>query len=707
MKLRHLPSVITSAALSFLMALGSIGCVATAFQLDFRADTLPLVCAACSLVCSTAFAFRRGGAVLACIAALLAGYLWRQGLAVVQFLRLAYNISTTYHSAYGSIVIGSSQYTGTLTLCLGILSSLVSLAVSWTVSRRHWSVLAVTVSLLPLALCMVVTNTIPDTRYLYALLLGLVLLLLTQTVRRRSRAQGTQLTWLLLLPVALALAALFTAIPETDFHKKSYAEGIRDRLLEWAGQAPVVNIDVTVGLPVDLQTNSAKLVDLRYIGPKSQSGTRVMEVSSDTGGPLYLRGRDYDVYSGSSWTSSASRSEVFPAPPETVSGDQNLPPFMESAGTLTVHTFRRKSMKYLPYYPEDRVSLKGGMLENEGSETLYSFQRMVLSEDWPQQAALRLMLSGTYLPGQSTACPDGYLDLPSDTAAWAKSYLDEFLPPDTGSPEGIFDTAAAANAIAGLVRQSALYSLDTPRMPSGTSDFARWFLEESDTGYCVHFATATAVLLRAAGIPSRYVEGYLAQTEAGQSVTVTEKDAHAWVEYYVYPVGWIPLESTASAAGEDDIPIWAPDVSTQPVDSVDETSVSEGHGDPPQEPASSHIGTGEVPLLVAVLGVLGVLAALWLQWLLRVTRRKWHQSHGTSNSRALAKWQDAQRLARLLRETPPEELETLALRAKFSQHTITESELACFDAFRAEAVHRLRSRPWILRIYYRLMWAAY
>ena len=68
-------------------------------------------------------------------------------------------------------------------------------------------------------------------------------------------------------------------------------------------------------------------------------------------------------------------------------------------------------------------------------------------------------------------------------------------------------------------------------MPSG-KDFATWFLNESDTGYCVHFATAGTLMLRALGIPARYVTGYYATAYANQTVTVTTDNAHAWVEYY-------------------------------------------------------------------------------------------------------------------------------------------------------------------------------
>lgn len=37
-----------------------------------------------------------------------------------------------------------------------------------------------------------------------------------------------------------------------------------------------------------------------------------------------------------------------------------------------------------------------------------------------------------------------------------------------------------------------------------------YFVLEAPEGYCVYFASAMAVMARIAGLPARYVEGYLA-----------------------------------------------------------------------------------------------------------------------------------------------------------------------------------------------------
>jgi hypothetical protein len=78
------------------------------------------------------------------------------------------------------------------------------------------------------------------------------------------------------------------------------------------------------------------------------------------------------------------------------------------------------------------------------------------------------------------------------------------------------------------------------------------FLFETRTGYCEHFASAFAFLMRAAGIPSRIVGGYLGgeYNEFGGYWTVRQADAHAWVEVWLPQTGWMRVDPTLAVAPE-------------------------------------------------------------------------------------------------------------------------------------------------------------
>lgn len=79
-----------------------------------------------------------------------------------------------------------------------------------------------------------------------------------------------------------------------------------------------------------------------------------------------------------------------------------------------------------------------------------------------------------------------------------------------------------------------------------------WFLFEGKEGYCAHYATALAVMLRCEGIPARVAEGFLVDYKThldGQTYSISSNTAHVWVEAYIDGFGWIRLEPTVVNAG--------------------------------------------------------------------------------------------------------------------------------------------------------------
>ncbi len=98
-----------------------------------------------------------------------------------------------------------------------------------------------------------------------------------------------------------------------------------------------------------------------------------------------------------------------------------------------------------------------------------------------------------------------------------------------------------------LLSPEYVYTLKPGRSSSGNPLVE--FLFEKKRGYCEHFATAAAVLLRLRGIPTRYVKGVRVRPEhrvAGHYV-VRESDAHAWVEAWTSERGWIEVDPTPPA----------------------------------------------------------------------------------------------------------------------------------------------------------------
>lgn len=106
-----------------------------------------------------------------------------------------------------------------------------------------------------------------------------------------------------------------------------------------------------------------------------------------------------------------------------------------------------------------------------------------------------------------------------------------------------------ARNLATHLRENFTYRIGAPSLSRETA-LASFLLEERE-GHCERFAAALATLLRARGIPSRVVLGFLAteQNAFGGFFNVRAKHAHAWTEAWFPARGWVTLDATPSGAG--------------------------------------------------------------------------------------------------------------------------------------------------------------
>ena len=140
------------------------------------------------------------------------------------------------------------------------------------------------------------------------------------------------------------------------------------------------------------------------------------------------------------------------------------------------------------------------------------------------------------------------------------------------------------------------YSLDPPRIGHSESDLVR-FLTKRKEGYCENFAGAMAVLLRTIGIPSRVAVGFLPGEEKSGTFTVTNKDAHAWVEAWFDEIGWVSFEPTPRS--EATPPSYATAASIDPGGPVDPETVHPGRSEPAATPSPSPLALPSIEEPVA------------------------------------------------------------------------------------------------------------
>ena len=678
------------AVLAFLLAaaisFAAIGCMVTGLRIDADLGFLFRLCLAVSLVWTIACQFRWIPVALLATAEVWILADWLLGGSIVPALQdslevLVVHITKYYDRGYHWGIVQWSEVLPQASpdLILGILAGTVALMVSWVISHRRSALWAVPVACLPLFFTMVLSDTVPDTEYLAVFLTGIALLVMTNSLRRKSTAQGNRVTALLLVPTVLVMMLLFGAIPREGY--VPLANGLSQWLEQfaWGGASDVV------------ADNPAERVQLGDLGNQTNSYRTVLHVRSSISGRLYLRGRSYDSYDGRSWTATEISSGK-----DTVWSSASI----TNRGSVTIETVKPQSYFYFPTIVGTDVQQKiftKGILENPNKETKYIFS-------WGTVNA-----GGRLGEGARAA----YLALPTKTSKLATMQLINWELPR--------DTAALAEMIADKVRAAASYNLSPSIMPDTAEDFAMWFYQEAEEGYCVHFATTAAVLLRAAGVPARYVTGYVVNVRANREESISARQAHAWVEYFDEEKGWVILEATPSyeqdtpatqptesttVPTEDTTVPTQPEETTTPTEDTTQPSASESQPEtlPTQEtpPQQEEKESGNfLWLLWTALWA----AAIWGQYRLRQLLKRRYLRRGDSNQQALRLWREVLRQSRILGETPPKEIRELAEKAKFSQYTLTQEELQEFDAQLAVISEKLREKPWVFQWILRLVFA--
>lgn len=686
--------------LSWLLGLTCMSCLVSGFRIsEAELGMLILVCGITALFCGLCYSTKRLGFLPLLLLAAGIFYLWKTDLFLQGLESLANRLSRVYNAAYGWQILQWSQRTQELLdemLPAGIyiLGGGITFLTAWVVARGHSSILPLIPACLPVMSCFVVTDTTPQLVWLLLFLSIAVLLMITSTTRQENTVHGAYLTAMLLVPVIAAVTALLYFIPQVGYDRQPQAQALADRLFRetalqeaWedvTGQSSVVGSSVDGGK-----------VDLTRIGYRQVSRSEVMRINTHYTGTMYLRGRALDGYTGTQWYDT----ETDPGlswPKESA---------LTSIGEVVISTRYAHRMMYLPYYVTsiDLDSVARG-LENTKKLAMYSFS---CSAPVGKEQYTRLYPTGDTSPDRYTNGLDYtavLTELPEETAAWAVPLVQQIA----GEYQSPYHKA---QAIAAYVRSSAKYDLKTRKMSAGRKDFAQWFLESSEKGYCVHFATAATVLLKAAGIPARYVTGYLVEVTEGKTTVVRAENAHAWTEYWLPGFGWTMLEVTPPEEPEEPTQQTTPEQSPSTPENTQPENTLPVQTDPvlPQIPVQTPPKTENTWLPALLWSALGLLAVglLMFQWKLRVLLRQRRQSRGDNNRRALAYWQEAVLLSRHLGKEPDSALYALAEKARFSQHSLTQEELERFEQELDGARQQLRSRNLFRRLYDTLVLALY
>lgn len=173
----------------------------------------------------------------------------------------------------------------------------------------------------------------------------------------------------------------------------------------------------------------------------------------------------------------------------------------------------------------------------DSGHTLSMRQPIDRTREFTLNAATRYVLA----PALSPTARRADLRLPAGSAPRTRALAQQWRRQDP-APQDIVD-----RALRYIHNQPFYYTLQPPPLHGDITDD---FLFGTRRGFCEHYASAFAVLMRAAGIPARVVTGYVGGewNPVLHYLLVRQSDAHAWVEVWLAKRGWVRVDPTSAIA---------------------------------------------------------------------------------------------------------------------------------------------------------------
>ncbi len=567
-----------------------------------------------------------------------------------------------------------------------------------TVFRMRLKVVlpVVIVSFLTLLPCFILINTLPKLLPLLTVLVILFTMYVTSMVHRTNSDYTGVVSSVVAVLMSVLIVGVYILSPVDQYQRKQWQDDLL-KLTEFT------LFERRNGLYSG--KNIRQEINLSDIGPLEQTKTKAMTITSPYSGIVYLKGVAYANYENSNW--SILTEEQIENYPAGFKGSTMTESFKLEEATMKIKTVNAEGVIYTPYYlstvPNFGINDYDVLVSNYKEKINYEvdYKPFWVDEYYPTVDDMEGYDTGNYsfvydrsqnFINYKNYVYKNYCNLPealkTEMLSFAKAEEKKILQYTKDKKFEALSTEEIVESVRDYVRSSASYSLDTPKVPQG-KDISLWFLNESDTGYCTHFATSTAVMLKALGIPARYVTGYCIYANANSPTEVTSDDAHAWIEYFDDDMGWVPIEttprdfntsvgsieSTEPTAQAETEPVTEPTKPTEPLTEQPTNS-------PKIIPADNN-ADNIVRIFIAILNALVALIitalisiiALLIRRAIMLYLRKRYFTTGNRNTRVKYLYRYLLKTAKHSYVPIPEEVKSIAEKARFSNTKITHSEL--------------------------------
>lgn len=283
----------------------------------------------------------------------------------------------------------------------------------------------------------------------------------------------------------------------------------------------------------------ADTVDIRTVGELGDQ--LVLRVRSSR--PRLLRGLVFDHYEDNRWTRTAEEPDARQGLPIRLDGEQG--PRTDLTQTIEVVTptpnlvFSAAAPKDLYHAARSARQWSDGTVTVAATQEAGTVYSVISSVPVATEDELRAARGATPDDVATT-----YLQVP-DLSDRTVALSAELIDPAASN-------YANAEAVMAWMGDNVAYSLDLEDHPPD-ADAVDTLLFERQLGWCEPISASMVMLLRAGGVPARWVTGF----QPGDFNVfsgyweVRAKHAHAWVEVWIPDHGWIAFDPTGAVPNAD------------------------------------------------------------------------------------------------------------------------------------------------------------
>ena len=712
--------------LIFAAVLCTMGAIVSSFNFSIYAITALLVwmVTIIALVVNAHFARLRGILILLLFSLILLYFNWTE---IFQGAKWAiYHISSIFNVWLFVPVLfpeaeDYSEYLTIFLIAAGVFQSFL-LSIAVCIKRSTVLTILFTAPFVIITFVLVFNSSHPI--FLVGLLAIYLTMLISSGIEPDSFEKRSAAVYPAFLLVAVVMGIGAVIAPPGDRARADFIRSIDYTIREAASRMGLARVRTGVGWPVAIDDRwgfNTDHVDISSAGTRVIHDVSIFEAVSDTPGVFYLRGYSMQYFDGNTWTVNSEDLEIS----ETDRLIRSVP-----ASFANLYSWR--SWRFPGSRPPDSVHMQISITGDVSDGIIYhpyfsfpmlhaddtyefeffylreSLLRIVERVSRDNASALDLTTINPILENFSRLVhsPDTYLQINELAAERLRAFA------YTAGIDANATREQIANQVAEFMIDFGTYTL-APFIIPMDDDFVMHFLERSRQGFCIHYATAATMMLRALGIPARFTSGFIvtvAPSQIGETLIITDRYAHAWVEVFFDEVGWLPIEVTppATGFGEGDgrpglnaINPFSPVGSYLDDDDLflfdpwwDELE----HGDATVPTPGIGLGAAEQSreqrdvlraVLISLLAAL-LIASPFIHRAAIVRLRSKYFKQEDTNASVIYAWRYLCKLNRFRSmEDLSAEVEDLALKARYSKHTITEDERLSVVTYAASYAQRV------------------